>query len=86
MEEEEVDVLYVTRVQKERFKNAEAYKYKISKKTLKDAKDDLIIMHPLPRTDEIDEDLYDDKRLICFEQVGFGVTTRMAIIDIMTRY
>lgn len=81
----EIDVLYVTRIQKERFPDEEEYRkvagsYKITPKILKDAKEDLIIMHPLPRVDEIDPAVDRTKHAKYFDQAFYGVPVRMAIL------
>ena len=81
----ELDVLYMTRVQKERFFNEEDYLrlkdyYILTKDKLKKAKKDLIILHPLPRVTEISKEVDDDKRAKYFEQAYNGVYIRMALI------
>ena len=81
----ELDVLYMTRVQKERFFNEEDYLrlkdyYILTKEKLKLAKKDLIILHPLPRVTEISKEVDDDKRAKYFEQAYNGVYIRMALI------
>ncbi len=81
----EIDVLYVTRIQKERFPDEEEYRkvagsYKITPEVLKDAKDDLIVMHPLPRVDEIDPRVDRTKHAKYFDQAFYGVPVRMAIL------
>ena len=81
----EIDVLYMTRVQKERFFNEEDYLrlkdyYILTKDKLKKAKKDLIILHPLPRVTEIAKEVDDDKRAKYFEQAYNGVYIRMALI------
>jgi aspartate carbamoyltransferase catalytic subunit len=81
----EIDVLYVTRIQKERFPDEEEYRkvagsYKITPDTLRNAKDDLIIMHPLPRVDEIDPAVDKTKYAKYFDQAFYGVPVRMAIL------
>ena len=81
-----VDVLYVTRIQKERFPDEEEYKkvagsYKIDASILKRVKDNLIIMHPLPRVDEIDVSVDNTKHAKYFEQAFYGVPVRMAILS-----
>lgn len=80
-----LDVLYMTRVQKERFFNEEDYLrlkdyYILTKDKLKKAKKDLIILHPLPRVTEISKEVDDDKRAKYFEQAYNGVYIRMALI------
>lgn len=79
------DVIYQTRIQKERFKShAEYQKYKgtyiINRPTLKVIKPSSIIMHPLPRVDEIAEEVDSDPRAIYFEQAQNGVYVRMALL------
>lgn len=81
----ETDVLYVTRVQKERFDNPEEYEkakgtYIISPATLKPAQEDMIIMHPLPRVGEISMELDDDPRAAYFRQMEYGMYVRMALL------
>lgn len=81
----EIDVLYVTRIQRERFPDEEEYRkvagsYKITPDILRDAKDDLIIMHPLPRVDEIDPAVDRTKHAKYFDQAFYGVPVRMAIL------
>lgn len=81
----ELDVLYMTRVQKERFFNEEDYLrlkdyYILTKDKLKTAKKDLIILHPLPRVTEISKEVDSDKRAKYFEQAYNGVYIRMALI------
>lgn len=79
------DVLYQTRIQKERFKNAAQYKkyfgkYILDVKTLKFLKPTSIIMHPLPRVNEISKGIDSDKRAVYFEQAQNGVYVRMALL------
>ncbi len=81
----ELDVLYMTRVQKERFFNEEDYLrlkdyYILTKDKLKTAQKNLIILHPLPRVTEIAKEVDDDKRAKYFEQAYNGVYIRMALI------
>lgn len=81
----ELDVLYMTRVQRERFFNEEDYvrlkdSYILTPEKLKNAKGDLVIMHPLPRVNEIDKLVDDDPRAMYFEQARGGVFVRMALI------
>lgn len=80
-----LDVLYMTRVQRERFANIDDYNrlkdcYILTKDKLKNAKDDLCIMHPLPRVNEISCDIDDDKRACYFKQTLNGKYIRMALI------
>jgi len=82
----EIDVLYVTRIQKERFPDEEEYKkvagsYKINSELLKKAKENLIIMHPLPRIDEIDVSVDKTRHAKYFDQAFYGVPIRMAILS-----
>lgn len=81
----ELDILYMTRVQKERFFNEEDYirlkdSYILDLKKLQDAKEDLIIMHPLPRVNEISTEVDDDLRACYFFQALCGKHIRMALI------
>ena len=84
----QTDVLYVTRIQAERFPDPAEYAkvsgtYKIDLHTLKDAKDDLIIMHPLPRVDEIAHEVDDTPYARYFQQVWNGVVTRTALLALI---
>ncbi len=81
----DLDILYMTRIQKERFFNEEEYLrlkgyYILTKDKLDTAKEDMIIMHPLPRVDEISPSVDDDKRAVYFAQMKFGMYVRMALI------
>lgn len=81
----ELDVLYMTRVQKERFFNEEEYIrmkdcYILDTEKLKLAKDDMQILHPLPRVNEISVEVDDDPRAAYFKQAQYGVYARMALI------
>ena len=81
----ELDVLYMTRVQKERFFNEEDYlrlkdSYILTPEKLKTAKDDMIVLHPLPRVNEIATAVDDDKRACYFKQAKNGKYIRMALI------
>ena len=81
----EMDILYMTRVQRERFFNEEDYvrlkdTYILDKGKLKSAKDDLAIMHPLPRVNEISTEVDGDSRALYFKQVLYGKFIRMALI------
>ena len=81
----ELDVLYMTRVQKERFFNEEDYVrlkdyYILNKDKLELAKEDLCVMHPLPRVNEISTDVDDDPRAAYFRQARFGKYIREALI------
>ncbi len=82
---DKLDILYMTRVQKERFFNEEDYirlkdYYILNKEKLEKAKKDLCIMHPLPRVNEISVDVDDDPRAAYFRQVENGKHIRMALI------
>ncbi|GAB6877788.1 aspartate carbamoyltransferase [Halorubrum gandharaense] len=82
----ELDVLYVTRIQRERFPDENEYhkvagEYRIDAETLEAAKDDLTVMHPLPRVDEIAPDVDDTDHARYFEQAHNGVPVRMALLD-----
>lgn len=81
----ELDVLYMTRIQRERFASEEDYKsqknvYVLDKKKMELGKKDLIVMHPLPRVDEIAMNVDDDNRALYFKQAKYGVFIRMALI------
>ena len=80
-----LDLLYMTRVQRERFFNEEDYirlkdSFILDKKKLRSAKDDMLILHPLPRVNEIAVEVDDDPRAVYFKQAQFGVYVRMALI------
>lgn len=82
---DELDVLYMTRVQKERFFNEEDYirlkdYYILNKEKIEKAKEDLIVLHPLPRVNEISKEIDDDSRACYFKQVAYGRFVRMALI------
>ena len=82
---EELDILYMTRVQKERFFNEEDYirlkdYYILNKEKLKKAKKDLCVLHPLPRVNEISTNVDDDPRACYFKQANYGKYIRMALI------
>ena len=81
----ETDVLYVTRVQKERFENLDEYEelkdsYVITPKTMLMAKQKMILMHPLPRVGEISVEVDDDPRAAYFRQIECGLYVRMAVM------
>ena len=81
----QLDVLYMTRVQRERFFNEEDYIrlkdfYVLTKKKMELAKDDMLVLHPLPRVNEISVEVDDDPRAVYFKQVQYGVYVRMALI------
>lgn len=81
----DLDLLYMTRVQKERFFNEEEYIrmkdfYVLDKEKMEIASKDMLVMHPLPRVNEISVDVDEDERAVYFKQVQFGVYIRMALI------
>lgn len=80
-----LDILYMTRVQRERFFNEEEYMrmkgfYILDNAKMALAKPDMIVMHPLPRVNEISVEVDDDPRAVYFKQAQFGVYIRMALI------
>ena len=82
------DVLYVTRIQKERFPTIDEGKkfegvYTISADLMKRAKEQMIVMHPLPRVDEIATEVDGDPRAAYFEQMENGMYVRMAILALV---
>ena len=82
---EELDILYMTRVQKERFFNEEDYVrlkdfYVLTPEKMELAKPDMLVLHPLPRINEISVEIDDDPRAAYFKQAQFGVYVRMALI------
>jgi len=84
----QIDVLYITRIQKERFPDAAEYAkvkgvYKVDLKTLKNAKRDLIILHPLPRVDEIAAEVDNTPQARYFQQVWNGIVVRMALLSLV---
>jgi len=84
----EADVLYVTRIQKERFPDPAEYAkvqgvYKIDLRNLSAAKKDLIILHPLPRVDEISPEVDGTSRARYFQQVWNGIIVRMALLALV---
>ena len=84
-----LDVLYMTRVQKERFFNEQDYlrlkdSYILNKEKMKKAKNHMIVLHPLPRVNEIAPEVDDDPRAAYFKQVKFGMYARMALIAKVT--
>jgi aspartate carbamoyltransferase catalytic subunit len=84
----QIDVLYVTRIQKERFPDPAEYAkvkgiYKIDLKTLKNAKKDMIILHPLPRVDEIAAEVDSTPQARYFQQVWNGIVVRMALLALV---
>ena len=82
----EVDVVYMTRIQKERFTDPEAYKtikgvYRIDNKAMSLMRKYAVLMHPLPRVDEISPEVDDDSRAAYFRQARNGLPVRMALLD-----
>lgn len=82
---EELDILYMTRIQKERFFNEEEYlrlkdSYILDKEKMNFAKKDMIVMHPLPRVNEISIEIDNDDRAAYFKQAEYGMYVRMALI------
>ena len=81
----ELDILYMTRVQRERFFNEEDYvrlkdSFILDNKKMKLAREDMLVLHPLPRVNEIATEVDDDPRAVYFKQAKFGVYVRMALI------
>lgn len=84
----QTDVLYVTRVQKERFEDLEAYErvkgmFVITPETMRRAKEHMIVMHPLPRVGEIAMEVDDDPRAAYFRQMEYGLYVRMALLALV---
>lgn len=84
----QIDVLYVTRIQRERFPDPAEYAklkgaYRVDLKTIKNAKKDMIILHPLPRVDEIAPEVDNSPHARYFQQVGNGLVVRMAILSLV---
>ncbi|KAJ9138836.1 Protein pyrABCN [Pleurostoma richardsiae] len=82
------DVLYCTRVQQERFPSKEEYEkhkgaYRIDNATLKNAKSGMVVLHPLPRNEEIAEEVDFDQRAAYFRQMRYGLYTRMALLALV---
>ena len=82
---DELDILYMTRIQKERFFNEEEYlrlkdSYILDNEKMAKAKEDMIVMHPLPRVNEIATEVDNDKRAVYFKQAEYGMYVRMALI------
>ena len=85
----DLDILYMTRVQKERFFNEQDYirlkdSYILDAEKMKLAKKDMIVLHPLPRVNEIQPEVDDDPRAAYFKQVKYGMYVRMALIAKLT--
>ena len=81
----ELDLLYMTRVQRERFFNEEDYirlkdSFILDSKQMRYAREDMLVLHPLPRVNEISTEIDDDPRAVYFKQAEFGVYVRMALI------
>lgn len=81
----ELDLLYMTRVQRERFFNEEDYirlkdSFILDEKKMKYAREDMLVLHPLPRVNEISTEIDDDPRAVYFKQAQYGVYIRMALI------
>ena len=82
------DVLYVTRIQKERFESAAEYEkvhgsYVINNAIMRKAKPHMIVMHPLPRINEIDPEVDFDQRAAYFRQMRYGLYVRMALLALV---
>ena len=80
-----LDLLYMTRIQKERFADLEEYEllkdcYRLDAEKMNKASENMLVMHPLPRVNEIDVDVDDDKRAVYFKQAKYGMFVRMALI------
>lgn len=87
----QLDVLYMTRIQRERFSNPSDFErlksiYVLNRRKLRMAKDDCLVMHPLPRLDEISRDVDDDPRAVYFEQARYGMLIRMALLLKLTHF
>ena len=83
-----IDVLYQTRIQKERFKNAKEYKklkgrFVLTREEVNKMKEKSIVMHPLPRVDEIAEEVDASPRAVYFQQARYGLLIRMAILKML---
>ena len=82
----QLDVLYMTRIQKERFVDPLEYErnkgiYVLTRRKLERAKEKMLVMHPLPRVDEIAVDVDDDPRAVYFQQARYGMFARMALLS-----
>ncbi|MEL4106642.1 aspartate carbamoyltransferase [Oscillospiraceae bacterium WX1] len=87
----ELDVLYMTRIQRERFNDPAEFErlksiYVLTRDKLRHAKADMLVMHPLPRLDEIARDVDDDPRAVYFEQARYGMFIRMALLYKMSHF
>ena len=81
----DLDILYMSRVQRERFVSEEEYLrlkdfFILDNEKMKNAREDMIVLHPLPRVNEIATEVDSDKRAVYFEQARFGMYIRMALI------
>ena len=86
----DADILYMTRIQKERFPDPAEYLkvaggYRITTDTLNGVRDDMIVMHPLPRVDEIDSSVDATKHARYFQQAFYGVPLRMAVLSLVLK-
>jgi aspartate carbamoyltransferase catalytic subunit len=86
----DIDVLYVTRIQKERFPDPNEYRrvaksYKLTLPVLEGVRDNMIIMHPLPRVDEIAPEVDATKHAKYFQQAFYGIPVRMALLAILVK-
>ena len=84
----ETDVLYVTRIQRERFEDPDLYEkvkglFVVDKSVMSKCKDEMIVMHPLPRVGEIDMEVDEDPRAAYFRQVEYGLYVRMALLALV---
>lgn len=84
----DLDILYMTRIQRERFLDKDEYErlkdsYILTVDKLENAKDDMIILHPLPRVNEVDYHVDEDKRAAYFDQAEYGIYARMALIALI---
>ena len=84
----QIDVLYMTRIQKERFGSLEDYEkvrgsYRLTADDLRDAKPGMIVMHPLPRVDEIEYTVDNTPHAKYFKQVWYGLLVRMVLIGLV---
>ena len=82
----QLDVLYMTRIQRERFVDPLEYErnkgiYILTRRKLERAKPSMLVMHPLPRVDEISIDVDDDPRAVYFQQARYGMFARMALLE-----
>ena len=85
----ELDILYMTRVQRERFFNEQDYirlkdSYILDKQKMRNAKQSMIVLHPLPRVNEVAPEVDDDPRAVYFKQVKYGMYVRMALMAKLT--